>query len=1290
MGGTFQVVMFVASLLYQQQQMAKMKEAQRAAAEAAKDRAATRQIRTSGSAQAVDIPYGYTALSPDKVYVNTAKTLTDIPGSNTFGNLVAGTGKKNDYLILQKVIGFGPLDAVVAADVDGTSITDDIYNDYSRIHYFTEGGTADSWAIDTTANSESNPVASTAVFNDLAYTTEAYKMNRDDPQFGGVPSSFLYIRGRKVKNLTRSGTAGNYTYALSTTKSFSNNAILILLDYLTDSIVGPGIPTSQLKLEAFWKAKIIANTIVQADAAVEGKVFGSNTTRDIRKYEFNGILSSSNDHIDNISTIVDSLPGATIFRTADGKIGINLPDVENKSENFDYSEGRTINDTVLVDYISVTYPDASEKLNSMVVTFPNSSKNFANDSYTYRLENVGEANGPDYGIILENSVSLPGVSNKYHAAFVAEATIAMSRQSAYKFTTTGEGFLYEPGDVVRLVSPSQSIDVNVRIGNVTVNSDLTVEVVASLFNPSDYTWTNQDNEEFTPAFDFDFTVGDPTISVTSDYPALVINITGSNNESHLVNRYEVYRSTDNINFSPIGLVAEAAGVYYDTAAQLGITYYYKVKALTIDGRKSAFSNSVAKSMTLQIPLTPQISLSQTSPSTLKLSVTYDSEDITDLAPDLYFTVESKNTDVSTWDFIAKLDYPTTEYIINNIDTYTVNKDFRIIAYNRLKESDDPAEITYTIPTPNAPEDIAFERINNYSGTLSWYNGSNNLAIDYFKIESRQGAVDWTVLASVPGNSLSYTLKNLDIISEDTEYRVIAVGKSGLESSPSSPTYTYEPPVPNAPNVTDSDFERVSLTTGIITWNYTALTAATITQFAIESKPQGSTGAWNIQALVDGDSRSFEINNLDLQTENIYYRVVAIAASGLKSGGSAAVLFEKAPVAAPTNFSGTVKEKQSVLTFISLLWNDPDDEYNTYTSIQVQSRPVTSPESQWFDVVSIPIGVQKLEWQPTRRGALQYRIRAVAANGTPSDYTDAITLVVVPGSATDAAFYGGDARFITEKHYSVNTSDRYLYENSGYEIISGGSIVSSGGIDWIKGVTGEQLEIRWLVNPTNSEVNNSRHFYFRLDGVKYNGTNPLDWSRSLKGTTQNTQDVLIQVLQYAPADNAMYHDADTTSPDNDYMYLDSGSSTINNTRYYTERAGGFMYSTRSFQTFDIDETFTFRDTEPYNIKFTFKASDTSHPKIPLRASGDLTTDPINHIRMEAWSSAKFEDHTVNSVGTSGVSLTFDKDYEVDPKGIDLTATSNKTVWYTNLSTTGLTVHADDSSNSTTVNVSIRGY
>ena len=219
-------------------------------------------------------------------------------------------------------------------------------------------------------------MADTAVFTDLAYSTGVYRLNGEDPQFSGFPTVRYYIRGKRLWDPREAG----QSQSDPSTFTFSNNAALVLLDYLTNTSYGVGVPLSQIDLPGFRAAANTADEVVQTGATVGGRVYGTQTTRDIRRHEFNGSLSSGVNHQRNIEQIVNTIPGGILIYTAEGRYKLVVPD---SSRTRSAQTVRVLGTRDLTTEVSITYPSTRDKLNQATVSYANASQDFADDTITY-------------------------------------------------------------------------------------------------------------------------------------------------------------------------------------------------------------------------------------------------------------------------------------------------------------------------------------------------------------------------------------------------------------------------------------------------------------------------------------------------------------------------------------------------------------------------------------------------------------------------------------------------------------------------------------------------------------------------------------------------------------------------------------------------------------------------------------------------------------------------------------------------------------------------------------------
>jgi type II secretory pathway pseudopilin PulG len=258
-------IITTASVAYSYNQAKKAKKAAAAAAEAAREAARGTQVPADTSGGPLDIAYGYTKLGGYQVFVKTNSNVKRDTSNQTLDySFNSGlnfstnySGSKNEYLFLQQALCYKGISSVLGFDIDNIPITTEsltqLPNAKELSGYFSiavdlDGSTSNAFI------SANYPERENAFFSDIPYLTGLFAVNRDEPQFNGVPSVSLTVAGKKIRPINKSGTV----YSLGT-KLFSNNSAEILLDYLLEFA---GVKEEEVDLASFYDAKVICNKIV--------------------------------------------------------------------------------------------------------------------------------------------------------------------------------------------------------------------------------------------------------------------------------------------------------------------------------------------------------------------------------------------------------------------------------------------------------------------------------------------------------------------------------------------------------------------------------------------------------------------------------------------------------------------------------------------------------------------------------------------------------------------------------------------------------------------------------------------------------------------------------------------------------------------------------------------------------------------------------------------------------------------------------------------------------------------
>lgn len=131
---------------------------------------------------------------------------------------------------------------------------------------------------------------STATLTDVAYIAANLIKSSDDSFTDGAPNITALVKGRKIYDPRTSTTA------------YSNNAALVIRDYLTNSFYGLGATASEINDTAF----IAAANICDEDVTLAG---GGTEKR----YTFNGVVDTANTPKSNLEQMLTSLAGTLYY-----------------------------------------------------------------------------------------------------------------------------------------------------------------------------------------------------------------------------------------------------------------------------------------------------------------------------------------------------------------------------------------------------------------------------------------------------------------------------------------------------------------------------------------------------------------------------------------------------------------------------------------------------------------------------------------------------------------------------------------------------------------------------------------------------------------------------------------------------------------------------------------------------------------------------------------------------------------------------------------------------------------
>lgn len=546
---TQSILLFVASTAYQITQQKKMKKKQAAAEEARKGFYFTSKF---GDATSLPVIYGRNLLGGVQTKLNTHDTYvadnenSDNAFSQKFPNSNQG-GSKNEFLTAQYALCHEGIEGV-----QWVKVNDKHYNDVSqkfnhRIRTFNNGGTA-------CAVSTANGVSDKNKFTGCAFATATYKLNRDEQNYSGDPDVQFFVKGQKLRDVARSGSAPNYTYTLATTYAYSNNPALVLLDYLLSSAYGRGLSVDDVNLESFFNSARVCEVIVTTGRSIGGRVNGvapirkypNETlfpatlvegeelyiyydeaadvyfdvtrivgdgetvatytsrgvpgTRDVPLYECNITLNTESSYRDNIELLLSTMGLAELVWTGKGeyKLLVDYPTTTTEVNNLIDTSHVFDKDSIIREQLSISWNPAESRLNQVTVTYEDEHEDFKTNSVswpptgsTVHNKYLTEDNQQPF----KSSLSPSGLTDPYHALAAAEQAVRKARSIfTVSLTVNKKGLSVEPGDLIKINLPEDYINNEIfRVESVEVNSDFTVNLSVYLFDFEVLAWNINDD-----------------------------------------------------------------------------------------------------------------------------------------------------------------------------------------------------------------------------------------------------------------------------------------------------------------------------------------------------------------------------------------------------------------------------------------------------------------------------------------------------------------------------------------------------------------------------------------------------------------------------------------------------------------------------------------------------------------------------------------------------------------------------------------------------------------------------
>ena len=433
-------------------------------------------------------------------------------------------------------------------------------------------------------------------------------------------------------------------------------------------------------------------------------------------------------------------------------------------------------------------------------------------------------------------------------------------------------------------------------------------------------------------------------------------------------KYEIYRSTQqSTGFTLLGTTTSTS--YVNTGAAVGKTYYYKVRALNVDGAAGAYSSTVSGAAKAVAPAAPTVTMTYSDSGKPKLTWSA----VSGAASYRVYRSESRGTGYSLLGTTTSTSYVNTGAAAGK--TYY----YRVKAVNSAGTSAYSNIVSGTARTPAPAAPVLKGGTSSASGKpqLTWAAVDGAAKYDVYRSNSADGTF------SKVGSTDKTTYVNTGAVQGVTYfYKIRAVGASGA-SGFSNTVAIHVAGVVKAPAVVVLSGIKADAAGITVTWKATA-NADTYNVL----RRDASNTAWKV--IARGVSGTSYKDTTVARGVMYSYTVQGVAADGVTTGPYDTTGKSAKVTASASTTPGYVTMKDARRVTIGekgilLTWTTATNAktYNVYRAANPPKsgdtlRPV--PTSKW---VLVAEKVSALSWKDTTGTSgttYAYMVRGVAADG----------------------------------------------------------------------------------------------------------------------------------------------------------------------------------------------------------------------------------------------------------------------------------------------------------------------
>jgi len=283
----------------------------------------------------------------------------------------------------------------------------------------------------------------------------------------------------------------------------------VIYDYLTNTIYGCAIPTSQIDTASLADLTSYSNQTFYYTPNTGG-------TGTIPRFKFDGVIDTSRIVMDNLQDMASCCDCLIKYNEITGKWGTIV-------QTPSYSVALALNDSNIVSAIQITPLDIAASYNIAEVQFPDKSQQDAFNTAIFDLAEIAPSLLYPNEPVNKQTINLPLVNNDVRAQYLATRFLKSCREDLQvQVQVDFSGLQLEAGDVVTLTNSNYGwVNKLFRIGkcvqNIDNNGIVTVSLTLMEYNPSVYNDAPITQFATVP----NTGLGDPTFFGTLTSPAVI-------------------------------------------------------------------------------------------------------------------------------------------------------------------------------------------------------------------------------------------------------------------------------------------------------------------------------------------------------------------------------------------------------------------------------------------------------------------------------------------------------------------------------------------------------------------------------------------------------------------------------------------------------------------------------------------------------------------------------------------------------------------------------------------------